>query len=84
LGERVGDWFYRANGDVIDSDINGARNILARLYDEEIQLYTPYRKVKEILVERTERSTRLGLLNQDTSCNGPTNPLSTVSEVPCG
>jgi IS605 OrfB family transposase len=84
LGKRVGDRFYRANGDVVDADINGARNVLARLYDSEIQLYTPYRKVKEILVSRTERIQRLGLLNQDTSCNGPTNPLSTVSEVPCG
>ena len=53
LGTRSGDRFYRVNGDVLDADTNAARNILARLYDNEIQLYTPYREVKAILRERT-------------------------------
>ena len=83
LGNRVGDRFYREGGDVIDADINGARNVLSRLYDSEIQLYTPYHQIKKILIRRTEESKRLGLLNRDTSCNGPTiAPLSTVSELP--
>ncbi|MBK1649878.1 transposase, partial [Rhabdochromatium marinum] len=38
----------------------------------------PYRKVKTILLERTERH-RLGLLNQDSSCS-PVMVLSTESE----
>lgn len=35
-----------------DADVNGALNILSRKYDSEIGLYTPYKKVKEILLER--------------------------------
>jgi IS605 OrfB family transposase len=87
LGKRRGDQFYCASGDVLDADINAARNILARMYDNEIHLYMPFAQVKAILARRTGQ--RLGLLNQDTSCNGPTPsalwaPLSTVSELPFG
>ena len=35
-----------------DADINAAINILARLYDSEINLYTSAEKVKEILTKR--------------------------------
>ena len=35
-----------------DADVNGALNILSRKYDSEIGLYTPYKKVKEILLKR--------------------------------
>lgn len=55
LGERRGDSFYCFDGVVLDADQNAARNILARLSDAEISLYTSYRQVKDILVRRTEQ-----------------------------
>ena len=69
---------------VQDADTNAARNILARQGDKEISLYTPYKQVKAILLRRTaEVKQRLGLLNQDTSCDDPTIiASSTVSELP--
>jgi IS605 OrfB family transposase len=70
LGERRGDRFYRATGEVLDADINAAHNILARLYDHEIHLYMPFAQVKAVLLKRVEQHQRLGLLNLDTSCNG--------------
>lgn len=76
LGKRSGDSFHCFDGEVIDADINAARNILARAGDSEIQLYTPYRKVKSILLERTERKkNELGLLNSDSSCTPPPTSL---------
>ena len=78
MGTRKGDRFYRETGEVVQADENAALNVLARLSDPEIGRYTPYRKVKRILQERTERH-RLGLLNQDTSCAFG---ASTVSELP--
>ena len=53
-GRRVGDKFYRENGEVMQADVNAARNILARLHDPEIGRWTPYKKVKSILLKRTE------------------------------
>lgn len=85
LGQRTGDTFYCIDGVVLDADTNAARNILARRGDPEITLYTPYKQVKAILSRRTaEIQTRLGLLNQDTSCNRYQLALllSTVSEEP--
>ena len=81
LGKRNGDSFYCHDGVVLQADENAARNVLARLYDQEIGRWTPYKKVKSILLKRTERH-RLGLLNQDSSCT----PLgsSTESELPNG
>lgn len=55
IGTRKGDKFYRDNGDVVQADWNAARNVLARLEDDEIRLYTPYREVKRVLQERTDR-----------------------------
>jgi IS605 OrfB family transposase len=81
LGYRKGDAFYCVDGEVLHADENAARNIQARFYDEEISQWTPYKKVKSILLERTERL-RLGLLNQDSSCNDLS--LSTESELPNG
>jgi len=81
LGERNGDRFTTFDGVVLDADTNAARNILARLNDPEIGLYTPYKKVKKVLLERTEQFKRLGPLNQDTSCTLG-NETSTVSESP--
>ncbi len=52
-GTRQWDRFYCSDGVVLDADVNAACNILARLYDEEITLYTPYRDVHALLAERT-------------------------------
>lgn len=65
-GKRLGDRFYRENGDVLQADMNSARNVLARLYDTEISRWTSYKEVKAILLRRTECH-RLKLLNQDSS-----------------
>ena len=85
LGHRDGEKFYCFDGVVLHADQNAARNILARKYDFEIQLWTPFQKVKSILLERTERfKNRLGLLNQDSSCSEEQLllfPLSTESEL---
>jgi IS605 OrfB family transposase len=78
-GKRSGDRFYRENGDVLQADMNGARNVLARLSDPEIDRWTNFKKVKAILLKRTECH-RLKLLNQDSSC--ALNQASTESESP--
>jgi len=77
LGKRSGDSFHCFDGVVLQADENAAQNVLARLYDQEIDRWTPFQKVKSILLERTERH-RLGLLNQESSCNP--SGLSTESE----
>jgi IS605 OrfB family transposase len=78
-GNRSGDSFHCFDGVVLQADENAAQNVLARLHDSEIDRWMPYQKVKSILLERTERH-RLGLLNQDSSCNSL--ELSTESELP--
>ena len=52
-GKRVGDKFYRANGDVLQADHNAALNVLARLGDNEISRFTPYQEVRRILLARS-------------------------------
>jgi len=52
-GKRVGDKFYRINGDVIQADHNAALNVLARLSDKDIGCFTPYQEVKRILLARS-------------------------------
>jgi transposase len=52
-GKRVGDKFYRENGDVLQADHNAALNVLARLDDREIARFTPYREVRRILLARS-------------------------------
>jgi transposase len=52
-GKRVGDKFYRANGDVLQADHNAALNVLARLDDGEITRFTPYKEVRRILLARS-------------------------------
>ncbi len=81
LGRRSGDSFYCFDGVVLQADQNAARNVRARLFDPEIDRWTPYQLVKSILLERTKRR-RLGLLNLDSSCEGF--PSSTESEAPNG
>jgi len=78
-GNRCGDSFHCFDGVVLQADKNAARNVLARLHDSEIDRWMPLKKVKSILLERTQRH-RLGLLNQDSSCNP--SGLSTESELP--
>ncbi len=63
LGTRKGDCFIRYTGEVLQADYNAAMNILARDNDKEINRYTPYQKVKQILLKRTAcfmESMRLG------------------------
>ncbi len=52
-GKRVGDKFYRENGDVLQADHNAALNVLARLDDNEISRFTPYKEVRRILLARS-------------------------------
>jgi hypothetical protein len=52
-GKRVGDKFYRENGDVLQADHNAALNVLARLDDPEITRFTPYKEVRRILLARS-------------------------------
>jgi IS605 OrfB family transposase len=67
MGKRRGVRFYCFDGVVLDANENAAGNVKARFYDSEIELWTPYREVRSILLRRTE-SHRLGLLNLDSSC----------------
>jgi IS605 OrfB family transposase len=78
-GKRRGDTFYCEDGEVLQADVNAARNVLARHHDPEIGQWTPYQQVKSILLKRTECH-RLKLLNQDSSCK-PFG-LSTESKLP--
>ncbi len=53
-GRREGDKFYCANGDVLQADVNAARNVLARSFDQVIDRWTPFKKVKSILLKRLQ------------------------------
>ncbi|MCP4459093.1 MAG: hypothetical protein GY816_13885 [Cytophagales bacterium] len=64
IGKRKGKKFHCFDGVVLDADENAARNVLARLDDSEIHRWTPFQKVKSILLKRTSCQ-RLGLLKQD-------------------
>lgn len=69
LGKRVGDSFHCFDGGVLQADMNAARNVKARLDDPDIDRWTPYQKVKSLLLSRTNGQ-RLGLLNPESSCTG--------------
>ena len=56
-GKRVGDKFYRVNGDVLQADYNAASNVLVRLDDSEITRFTPYKEVRRILLARSADAT---------------------------
>jgi len=77
-GKRSGEKFYRENGEVLQADVNAARNVRARLYDSEISRWLPYKQVKAILLQRNSAN-RLKLPNQDSSCR--LKNLSTESEL---
>ena len=80
-GTRRWDRFYCLDGVVLDADANAACNILARLYDEEITLYMPYREVKALLAERTR--TTVGTAPPGLELRGLATGLpSTESELP--
>ena len=80
-GRRRWDRCYCLDGVVLDADVNAACNIPARLYDEEITLYMPYREVRALLAERT-RTAVGGLPAPDSSAGHATPFPSTESEVP--
>uniref|UniRef100_E6QB82 ORFB of ISCARN12, IS200/Is605 family IS1341 group n=1 Tax=mine drainage metagenome TaxID=410659 RepID=E6QB82_9ZZZZ len=52
-GKRVGDKFYRVNGDVLQADHNAALNVLARYEDTEITRFTSHAEVRRILLARS-------------------------------
>ncbi|MYC62276.1 MAG: hypothetical protein F4X16_05505 [Caldilineaceae bacterium SB0661_bin_34] len=80
-GCRRRDRFYCLNGVVPDADVNAACNIPARLYDDGITLYTPYRDVRALLAERTR--TVVGTARPGLELRGRATPSpSTESEVP--
>jgi hypothetical protein len=56
-GRRDGDKFYRANGDVLQADFNAARNVRARMDDQEITRYMPHLQVRQILLARSSGAT---------------------------
>ncbi len=84
-GRRKGDKFYHVNGDVSHADTNAAVNIKHRGDDTEIALYTPYKEVKKILLNRLSAD---GGVN-NSGCDRPSMTLvaykklaSTESELP--
>ena len=52
FGKRRGERFYCKVCGGVDADYNASVNILNRFYDDKITLYTPYKKVKQILLLR--------------------------------
>ena len=80
-GRRRWDRFHCIDGAVLDADANAACNILARLYDDEITLYMPYRDVRALLAERTR--TAVGTAPPGLELRGHATPSpSTESELP--
>ncbi|WP_405643882.1 zinc ribbon domain-containing protein [Streptomyces sp. NBC_00019] len=66
LGVRKGDRLHCPCGAVWQADHAGAINILHRASDPDITPHTPYRRVRQILQERTDRQ-RSRLPDQDSS-----------------
>lgn len=52
LGIRYNKKFKCENCGIMDADYNAACNIKIRKFDSEITLYTPYKKVKQIILSR--------------------------------
>ena len=70
-GKRVGDKFYRGNGDVLQADLNASRNVLARLHDPEITRYMSHQKIKQILLARSPAELTVKRLELETSVCQP-------------
>ena len=71
-GRREGDKFYRTNGDVLQADHNAARNVLARLDDDEISRFTPYKDVRRILLARSPAPLSVKRVELGTQARQPT------------
>jgi IS605 OrfB family transposase len=58
FGKRTGDKFHCASGcgAVMQADLNAAVNVKMRLDDKELHRWLPFKKVKQILLERCRRS----------------------------
>lgn len=56
FGKRDGDIFNCPECGESHADYNASKNILNRKYDKEISLYTSYKKVKDILENRSKVS----------------------------
>ncbi|SMF85226.1 transposase, partial [Pseudobacteriovorax antillogorgiicola] len=67
-GRRVGDKFHHVNGEVSQADTNAAVNIKHRADDTEISLYTPYKEVKAILLNRLAA---IGRVSSPLDCDRP-------------
>ena len=78
-GKRVGDKFYRANGDVLQADHNAALNVLARLDDPDIRRFTPYRDVRRILLSRSPTQLSVNGLELGTQVRQPSADQSWIA-----
>jgi len=58
FGKRTGDKFHCAwgCGAGMQADLNAAFNVKARLDDKELHRWLPFKKVKQILLERCRRT----------------------------
>ena len=70
-GRREGDKFYHENGVVSHADTNAAVNIKHRAEDTEISLYTPYKVVKKILLDRLSANGGVSSLKSDRPSRTP-------------
>ena len=77
-GKRIGDKFYRANGDVLQADHNAARNVLARLDDGEVSCFTPYKEVRRILLARSPAQLSVKRLELGAKARQPSADKSTA------
>jgi hypothetical protein len=66
FGVRRGDRLYCPGGVVLQADVNAAINVLARVGDPDITMWTPHQRVKQILLERADRH-RIRLPIQDSN-----------------
>lgn len=65
-GAREGDEFIGFDGVVLQADCNAAENVLARLGDAEITLFTKHSIAKKILLERTRKFQACTQVTQET------------------
>ena len=71
FGNRIGDNLHFPCGRVVNAGFEAGRNILARKYDADISLYTPYLKVKNILNKRLVDKTNLCFTHELDKPNQP-------------